>query len=94
LGFQEEGATILAPSLFPNPFRQQAVLEFELAAAQSVAITVHALNGAELHTENMQLSAGWHQWRLEEHYLPGNGVYLLRLHTDEREWTTKVIRLE
>lgn len=94
---EHPAATALAAA-YPNPFRADAALRFDLARAGEVLLEVYDLRGARVRTlAEGPWAAGRHAVRwdgLDEHGRPASpGVYLVRLRADGYDGRTKVVRV-
>ncbi len=78
----------------PNPFRNTAIIDYELAKDSPVWIGLHDLTGKVLHVfvnQNEQV-AGSHQYQLSASQLP-NGAYWVAMRTPDAVVTKQVIIL-
>jgi hypothetical protein len=70
--------------IYPNPFRENAVVEFYLEAESHVKISICNLAGQTLGTlSDRSFSAGLHQISLYAYTFP-KGLYLLKFETDTK----------
>ncbi len=71
---------------FPNPFRTQTALRFELTEVANVKVTVYDLAGRLIATlSDGSRAAGFHEVLWDVHAIPG-GVYVVRLEADGRPY--------
>jgi hypothetical protein len=79
----------------PNPFRDETVCRFELPEAQEVHIIVTDMDGKNLYVKQIQGNAGMNSfvWKgcSTGGTLLSNGVYFIRLETEEGILTKKVM---
>ena len=79
----------------PNPFADQAQIEFTLPNASDVTLEVYNLHGQRVQSlENARLDAGTHRYEWNGQNSQGEslptGIYMLRLRADKKWMTTKV----
>lgn len=82
---------VMPVSVYPNPAREQAVLSFELAAAQSVNLSVYDLNGRKVKDfGSMYLSAGVNEIPIS---LTGmsEGLYMVNLQSNQGRMVGKLV---
>jgi hypothetical protein len=77
-------------SSYPNPFRQQATVEYALPEAQEVRLVLYDVLGREVAVlENGRKDAGHHTVRLNADQL-ASGVYFGRLKAGNKQLTQKI----
>lgn len=86
----EETRNKLNLSIYPNPFFQSTTIDIGLVNPEKVKIEIYAIDGKKLYDlktspENMKFQIGD---RLTE------GIYMLKLLTDNQEITKKIIKIE
>ena len=70
---------LAAISAYPNPTRQQVVLEYDLRAASDIQIQVYDVFGKQLDTHHLGLQTTGQQQQLINMESYTNGVYILQL---------------
>ncbi len=77
-------------SVYPNPFRNDAVLTLDIAHAVSVRVTLHDLLGREVASlADRMMPAGQTHLRIDGRGRP-SGVYFVRIETEGQTLTRKV----
>jgi len=77
---------------YPNPFRNQISLEYELPSASKVTIILADLHGRELMVlEKGYQAQGTYTCEMETSSL-AKGVYLLKILADERGKARKIVK--
>jgi hypothetical protein len=77
-------------SSYPNPFRQQATVEYALPKAQEVRLVLYDVLGREVAVlDNGRKDAGHHTVRLNADQL-ASGVYFGRLKAGNKQLTQKI----
>jgi len=80
--------------VYPNPVNQKATIEFNLQQPGFVSLTIHNTLGQEIaNLISEQLSAGTHKIEWKANVL-NEGIYVLRLETNDGIHTTKMIKLD
>lgn len=97
LGFVQEvpvtGSSLVAPSVYPNPFASVCTLEVELRSAASVDLAVFDALGRRVAVAVAgSLDAGIHRFSLDATDLPA-GIYVARIIADGRMSTTRITRM-
>jgi len=79
----------------PNPFRNSAIIDYELATDSPVWIGLHDLTGKVLHVfvNQNELVAGKHQYNISAAQLP-SGAYWVAMRTPDAILTKKIIILQ
>jgi serine protease len=78
--------------VIPNPFKEDPVVQLNLATAAQVELSLYEVNGKQIWTTQYQLGGGTHTLPLNTtEALPG-GVYLLKLTTGTSTWVQKVVK--
>lgn len=79
----------------PNPFRNTAIIDYELAKDSPVWIGLHDLTGKVLHVfvNQMEQVAGAHQYHLSAAQLP-SGAYWVAMRTPDTVLTKQIIILQ
>jgi len=76
---------------YPNPFTQSTLIDFNLAQSQKVKLDVYNISGKKINTLiNQQLETGNHQIKFENNKLQ-EGVYFIKLVTNNNVLTQKII---
>jgi hypothetical protein len=79
----------------PNPFRDETVCLIELINAQEVRLMVADLDGEQLYHTKIQANAGMNRFIWNGRSVTGiplsNGIYLIRLETEQGILTKKVV---
>jgi hypothetical protein len=79
----------------PNPFRNETVCRIELPAAQKVRLIVSDLDGKTLYLAQIDANAGMNSFTWKGCSTKGtplsNGIYLIRMETDQGFLTKKVV---
>lgn len=89
VGIQDQTARIL--TLAPNPVSENMVLKYAVNASGPVNIVLLDLNGREVaYLETANKTAGNYQLQFNVNSLP-NGIYMLRLQSNQEIHTSKVI---
>ncbi len=89
VGIQDQTAHIL--TLAPNPVSENIVLKYAVNASGPVNIVLLDLNGREVaQLEDANKTAGNYQLQFNVNSLP-NGIYMLRLQSNQEIHTSKVI---
>ncbi len=70
---------------FPNPFRRQTTLAFDLPADQALQLTVWDPAGRPVSVQRRRFAAGRGQWILRSEAWPGAGYYFYRI--EGADWT-------
>jgi hypothetical protein len=79
---------------YPNPFNPSTVIEFSLAQAQRVSLTVYNILGQEVaRLIDRDLNAGRHAVNFEAGNLP-SGIYFYTLQTTETVQTKKMVLMK
>jgi Secretion system C-terminal sorting domain len=88
----EESTSLLNEiNVYPNPIANEASIQFNLAAASPVAITMHNLLGEIVYDKNLgSTSTGDHTLKLDTQNL-SNGVYFITLNAGGGKITKKVV---
>ncbi len=87
----ELSSTIL--NNFPNPFKDQTAIKFNILQTGFVELSITDISGQEIQTViSKHLLAGRHQFKWNTHGLNG-GIYFIRLKTDNGIQTRKMIKL-
>ncbi len=84
--------------LFPNPIKNQGVVNFELYEAAAVELSIYNMQGQLVRIlENSRLNSGMHNYKWDMQNLEGheteNGVYFIRLQIDNQVITKKWIKM-
>jgi Secretion system C-terminal sorting domain len=77
--FSNQPENIRINKAYPNPFSQEATIEFNLRNAENVGIEVVDLFGKIVHREQKRFSAGKQQLILPQSVFPSSGTYFVRL---------------
>ncbi|MEQ8473842.1 MAG: DUF1921 domain-containing protein [Marinoscillum sp.] len=86
-GFDKQSLTI-----YPNPFFDQASVQFSLNEAANVKLEVYNTSGQSVRLFVNHLAEGQHQIRFQASQLPpSEAMYFVRLFVDEAEFTHKII---
>jgi hypothetical protein len=78
---------------FPNPFRDQLMLRFELDKPQRVQLQVWNTNGQLVHQRELEAMNGMNEWTVDGQQLGQAGTYLFRLSANELQYNGRVIRV-
>ncbi len=77
---------------YPNPFRDQARIEFELNVGAYTRVSIFDMLGSELSVlSNQQLPSGKHQFDFNGSHLPA-GTYICRVQAGSEVMTLRVIK--
>ncbi len=74
----------------PNPFKDQTAIGFELPEATTATLTVFDISGRQITGFKGEYAAGYNEISIDEHLLPGHGVYYYRLETPKHTATMKM----
>jgi hypothetical protein len=78
----------------PHPLTARGTLSFWLPAATHARLTIHDLSGRIVRTVfDAAAPAGWRSEALDRSWLPGNGVYWVRLTTASGGWTRRLVAI-
>ena len=78
-------------AIYPNPAKSTATVNYNLTQNSNVKITIHNMLGKELYsTGAITQSAGEYKTQLDLNGL-SDGVYFLKLQTDNRTFTQKLV---
>jgi len=94
LKLKYEAEALPAAVFSPNPFWQEAQLRFALPFAQKARFSLYTLAGELLFTEERYYGAGEQVWTLAGEKMPGGGVFLLRLETENKSWVGRILHME
>jgi flagellar hook assembly protein FlgD len=80
---------------YPNPFNQQAMIQFSIPTTDHVTLRVHNLLGQEIATlVNKELTAGHYEARWDGKNDKGaqvvSGVYLVSMNTGNARYSQKI----
>ena len=78
--------------LFPNPATDQLTVRFAISQAAPVELLVTDINGRTLQRNQQHFEPGKQQAQLTLDQLP-EGIYLLRLQSQDQQWTRKFVVL-
>jgi hypothetical protein len=78
--------------IYPNPAGDRLYLEMNTYRSGAVSYYIMDGNGSMVFTQNGQLQEGRNIWSVQTGHL-SPGVYMLRIHTDERTAERKFIKL-
>ncbi len=78
---------------FPNPFSQETLVEFSLAAPQANTFRVLSATGAVVDQWTIQQAGGWHQFKVDGAHWP-TGVLYLEMTNTEGRWVQKMIHVK
>ena len=97
---EEHGLTFAAPTVFPNPFRQRALLGFTLARPGPLRIDVYDLHGRRVRRvhDGPNSAAGTHEFELDgrnDHGQKlGPGIFFYRIESTAGEHRGRFVILE
>ena len=94
-GFRPDATTTLAIDVFPNPYRHQLFVRYELAEAAPVQVSLQDLSGRSVLTQQYtRLQQGVQTLSVDGAENLEQGVYLLRIQIGERVATQRIIHFE
>ena len=76
---------------FPNPFRKNTAIEFDLRTAQEVALTIYDIKGVKVLEHIQEYDSGRHAIHITNEQLPHEGTYLYELRTAEHAVINKLV---
>lgn len=79
---------------YPNPFREQTNIPFDLAVDSEVLLQVTDARGKTVWQRSISLPAGQHQQILRRDELPTTGLYFLTVTTSTGDSQTKTINVQ
>ncbi|MCB0428749.1 MAG: choice-of-anchor J domain-containing protein [Flavobacteriales bacterium] len=92
IGIGEQDADAIGMRLYPNPFSDEATLQFHLTHRSAVDINVYDVTGRALYTlqPSALLSAGTHTYALSAKLFP-KGIYFIHVNTGDHVATTRMV---
>ncbi len=81
-----------ALSVYPNPFDQDALIEFDIDQAKTMNIQIVDVVGKTLYNEQKVFSAGKNSFTLSSLTTLENGVYFLRIGKGDESVTKKIVK--
>lgn len=79
-------------NIYPNPTNNLLSIEFELSVTSKVLLSIYNISGQEVHQVfNGNKKKGMHKFKWNSKDLPG-GIYFIKLQTDNRIITQKVLK--
>lgn len=96
IGFEDVTASNFSINVYPNPFREQVNLTYELERSAQVHVAVYDITGKQVATlVNGQQGAGKHIQTMDgNNYNMPAGTYFIRLNVDGKVMTNKIIRVK
>jgi hypothetical protein len=79
---------------YPNPFSGYTKLDFEIANANNITLTVLDAKGQVVHEQKQFYSAGKHQITLHKELFPSAGIYYYKLVSNEYKVSQRLIYTE
>ncbi len=76
----------------PNPFNDNTIIGFHLPEAANASLTIYDVSGKVRKTVSGHYGQGYHEIRIDEVALPGNGIFYYRLETPTHTSTKKMTR--
>ena len=94
-GTEDDEIRLYDFDVLPNPFRDATRSQFTLQRGQAVRLTISDMNGVLVFAAEGMYAAGMHAIGWDGHSVSGapmvNGMYVIRLETDEGITTRKVV---
>ncbi len=91
--FREQVAEAGQVRLFPNPFRDELRIRFDLPATQQVSLRIWNANGQLVYEHEEQAAGGFNDWQLPGHQLGEAGTYLYRIAAKNLQHNGKIVRI-
>ncbi len=89
LVFRQRSAEV---AVFPNPFREEVTLRYQLAGEEHVRLQVWDAQGRLLLNAAQLALAGINEWKLDSRALPVPGTYFFRLSSGHLQYQGRLIR--
>ena len=78
----------------PNPFRFETKIGFEIPSNQKVELVLHDAKGSLIIRKIWEASQGYNEWTLNRNEIPGRGVYIYTLKTDQFVDSRKMVLVD
>jgi len=93
---QNQDYTVSPPAIYPNPFKQNVTLQYEVKKPDIVKLSIYDLTGKEKKVVlNEYQSSGTYNYTINSSDLKGvSGIYIIRLNTADVIHTAKLILAE
>ena len=89
-----DGSHISNLNAFPNPFQEFLNIEFDLGKTENVIIEMHTLHGQKIMSQSKgQLSEGNHLFSIPMDKNWSNGMYLLRIVTENGSVVKRIMKM-
>ncbi len=76
---------------YPNPFSEYTKLDFEIAVAKNITLTILDAKGRVVHEQKDFFTAGTHQVTLHKDLFPSSGIYYYKLVSNEFKVSQRLI---
>ncbi|HMR44474.1 MAG TPA: T9SS type A sorting domain-containing protein, partial [Saprospiraceae bacterium] len=86
-----DGAAYKLHQNFPNPFRSETIIGFELPESEAAELTIFDQTGRVVHRTEGDFGKGFHQLKIQNRALGSPGVYYYRLTASKFNATRKMI---
>ena len=94
-GINEVTADNFKCIVYPNPFKEQVILDYDLAKSSHIKITVYAMDGREISTlTDTKQDAGNYKIRFAPTDNITQGIYILKMQIDDRIITKQLLRVK
>ena len=92
-GIAEEGRVLNPLKVFPNPFKDEVNIVYELQNAGNVSIEVYSLNGVRLvNLVNQEQSNGKYQYKFNTP--EASGVYMVRMVINGQVYHERIVKTQ